>query len=113
MTRNIRPPTVRGGERLRERWEEEVSKKLDNTDFTLDDAFRALFLSTTSTQGQENERAVNYLARLVSDNVSLRGKVTDLDRRLKIAEKQIELQRTNKTEEVKRKLNDVEVLAWL
>jgi hypothetical protein len=112
MTRSIRPPTDRGGERVRKFWEEEVSRKLDGTDFTLDDALRALFLSTTSTQGQENEKAIKNLSKLVADNVSLRGKVTNLEKRIRLLEQQALFQKTPKTEALKQKIDNLEVLAW-
>lgn len=89
--KDVRKPDPRGGERARERWEQEVSRKLDNTTFTLDDAFRALLLTTGTTQGQENEALARHNERLMTENRNLRGRITELER----------------------KLREVEVVAWL
>lgn len=107
--KNLRAPDNRSGQRDIERWQREVTGKLDNTEFTLDDAFRALFLTTGTTQGQENEtairqvqrliaaipcinlselsRAIKGLANLQAENKALRGKVTELERKIKDVEK--------------------------
>lgn len=89
MTKNIRIPGQKVGEKQLERWRLEVSKKLENTDFSLDDVFQALFLTTGTTQGQENENSIRNVEKLIAENKSLRGKLTALEHKVNELEKLI------------------------
>jgi len=80
--KSLRAPAPGAGTSERERWEREVTTKLDNTTFTLDDAFRALLLTTGST-GQETEKSTRTNAILIAENRTLRGRITDLERKLR------------------------------
>ena len=113
MSRNLRPPDKRSGQRDIERWQQDVSQKLDNTTFTLDDAFRALLLTTGTTQSQENEKETRYLARLVADNAPLRGMLAELTRRVVMLERAQENSLRGKITELERKLAQLEKIAWL
>jgi hypothetical protein len=108
MTRNIRPPGTRSGVKQRERWEEQVSSRLDNTDFSLDDITRILFLGNRTTSGQQSELdAGQERAYVYRQFVS---KISEIDRQLDEARRR-ESRLSGEVSELKRKIRELEVLA--
>jgi hypothetical protein len=81
-TKKLTPPTVRSGERVRERWEIEVSKLVTNSSITLDELAQ-LFFALNADNTSQLEARVDELERqlAIKQTHNYEVEINDLERR--------------------------------
>ena len=84
MAKQITPPTVRAGERVRERWEIEVSQLLTGADISLDDLSQ-LFFTLLSDNSADFDIRLSQLERQATHS-----RTEDLEEKIKQLERRIE-----------------------
>lgn len=102
--KDIRAPDNRSGPRDRERWEREISKKLTNSDITLDELAQIFLTLQRDRNAETNARIDQIERRMVSNRTEeLEYKVAELERKMAFL----------LSEDNQREIEENRRLAWL